>query len=206
MTKGQCIFQKLMQLSFFFTGIGCVELDFYQNEETNLLRRAVCWIVDIIVVIFIARFLIYGVGSQITISGHSMLPSLKSEDVVLMDRLIYDFGSPKRLDVIAFQRDDDKINVKRVIGLPGETVQIKNGIVYIDDQPLEAENDLNRVSLAGLAENPVELADNEYFVLGDNREGSEDSRFTNIGNVKKKQILGKVWLKLYPLIEIEFVK
>ncbi|MBT9775811.1 signal peptidase I [Clostridium sp. MCC353] len=195
-----------MQLSFFFTGIGCVELDFYQNEETNLLRRTVCWIVDIIVVIFIARFLIYGAGTQITISGHSMLPSLKSEDVVLMDRLAYDFGSPKRFDVIAFQRDDDKINVKRVIGLPGETVQIKNGIIYIDDMPLEAENDLNRVSLAGLAENPVKLADNEYFVLGDNREGSEDSRFTNIGNVKKKQILGRVWLKLYPLIEIEFVK
>lgn len=197
---------KLMQLSFFFTGIGCVELEFYQNEETNLLRKAVCWIVDIIVVVFIARFLIYGVGSQIVISGHSMLPSLKSEDVVLMDRLSYDFGSPKRFDVIAFQRDDDKINVKRVIGLPGETVQIKNGTVYIDDQLLETENDLNRVSLAGLAENPVKLADNEYFVLGDNREGSEDSRFTNIGNVKKKQILGKVWLKLYPLIEIEFVK
>ena len=181
-------------------------MEFYHIEETNFLRRIVCWIVDIVVVIFIAWFLVYGMGSQVTVSGHSMLPVLKSEDVVLMNRQAYDFGSPKRFDVIVFQREDDKTNVKRVIGLPGETVQIVNGIVYIDDRPLEAEDGLDRVSLAGLAENPVKLAENEYFVLGDNREGSEDSRFANIGNVKEKQILGKVWLKLYPLIEIEFVK
>lgn len=207
MTKKAVAAEEFSMLrQFLFIRTGCVNVEFYHNEETNLLRRTVCWIVDIIVVIFIAWFLVYGMGEQIPISGHSMLPVLKSEDVVLMNRLVYDFGSPKRFDVIVFRRDDDKTNVKRVIGLPGETVQIKDGAIYIDDRPLKAEDGLNHVSLAGLAEHPIKLDEDEYFVLGDNREGSEDSRFANVGNINKKQILGKAWLKLYPLIEIELVK
>ena len=108
--------------------------------------------------------------------------------------------------MVVFEREDRKSNVKRVIGLPGEEVQIIDGFIYIDGQKLDAENDLSRVVLAGLAENPVTLGEDEYFLLGDNRDGSEDSRFANIGNVKRSQIQGKIWLRLIPLIDIKLVE
>lgn len=174
-------------------------------EETNKLRGVIAWIVDIIVVISLAWFVVYEFGGQVKIAGQSMTPLLQSEDVVLTNRLVYDIGSPKRFDVVVFQRDDKKSNVKRVIGLPGEVIQIKGGFIYINDQLLEADDALGEVSLAGLAENPIELGEDEYFLLGDNREGSEDSRFANIGNVNRKQILGKVWFRTSPLIRMEFI-
>ena len=180
-------------------------MEFYQ-EETNKLRRMIVWLVDIIVVISLAWFVVYGFGTQIRITGQSMTPELRSEDVVLMNRLSYDLGSPKRFDVVVFEREDKKPNVKRVIGLPGETVQIKNGQIYIDDKPLEADKGLGQVSLAGLAENPVVLEEDEYFLLGDNRDSSEDSRFVKIGNVKRRQIRAKVWLRLIPFIDFKLVE
>ena len=180
-------------------------MEFYQ-EETNKLRRMIVWLVDIIVVISLAWFVVYGFGTQIRITGQSMTPELRSEDVVLMNRLSYDLGSPKRFDVVVFEREDKKPNVKRVIGLTGETVQIKNGQIYIDDKPLEADKGLGQVSLAGLAENPVVLEEDEYFLLGDNRDSSEDSRFVKIGNVKRRQIRGKVWLRLIPFIDFKLVE
>ena len=180
-------------------------MEFYQ-EETNKLWRMIVWLVDIIVVISLAWFVVYGFGTQIRITGQSMTPELRSEDVVLMNRLSYDLGSPKRFDVVVFEREDKKPNVKRVIGLPGETVQIKNGQIYIDDKPLEADKGLGQVSLAGLAENPVVLEEDEYFLLGDNRDSSEDSRFVKIGNVKRRQIRGKVWLRLIPFIDFKLVE
>lgn len=180
-------------------------MEFYQVDETNMLRRVVNWVVDIIVVISLAWFVVYGFGTQIKMAGQSMAPVLSSDDVVLMNRLAYDFGSPKRFDVVVFQRDDKKSNVKRVIGLPGEVIQIKGGSIYINDVLLETEGKLGHVSLSGLAENPVRLEADEYFLLGDNRDSSEDSRFANIGNVDREQISGKVWMRILPLVDIGLI-
>lgn len=184
---------------------GCYDLEFYQIEETNLLRRVIDWVIDIVVVISLAWFAVYGFGTQIKVTGQSMVPELQSESTVLMNRVIYKFTSPNRFDVVVFERDDKKSNVKRVIGLPGEEVQIKGGSIYINGQLLEAEEDLGKVSLAGLAENPIHLEEGEYFLLGDNRESSEDSRFANVGNVQKKQIIGKVWFCLRPFTNMSFI-
>ena len=181
-------------------------MEFYQVEETTPLRRAIKWIVDIVVVISLAWFVAYGFGTQIKVAGQSMAPLLQGEDVVLMDRLVYDFGKPERFDVVVFEREDHKSNVKRVIGLPGEVVQIIDSIVHIDGKKLEAEEGLDTAVLPGLAENPVTLGEDEYFLLGDNREGSEDSRFANIGNVKRDQIQGKIWLRLMPLLDIGLIE
>jgi signal peptidase I len=163
-------------------------------------------VVDIVVVIALAWFLVYAYGTQIVIAGHSMLPLLASEDVVLMDRLAYDFGNPDRFDVVVFQREDQKMNVKRIIGLPGETVQIKNGEIFIDGEMLKEPSGSGRISLAGLAEAPITLGEDEYFLLGDNRDSSEDSRFANIGNVNIDQIQGKVWLRMLPVAKIELIR
>ncbi len=181
-------------------------MEFYHSEDNNMLRHVVNWVVDIVVVIALAWFLVYEYGTQIVIAGHSMIPLLASDDVVLMDRLAYDFGRPNRFDVVVFQREDQKMNVKRVIGLPGETVQIKNNEIYIDGGKLKEPAGLGRISLAGLAEKPVRLGEDEYFLLGDNRDSSEDSRFSNIGNVSGSQIKGRVWFRILPLVKMELIR
>lgn len=113
-------------------------MDFYINEDTAWLRRAVSWVVNIVVVLACAWFLVYGYGGQVEISGNSMQPVLDGGDVVLTDRITYVVRRPRRFDIVVFKREDGRKNVKRVIGLPGETVQIKNGLVYIDGSPLKA--------------------------------------------------------------------
>ena len=182
-----------------------VPLDFYINEDTALLRRIARWAVDVVVTIALAWFLVYGFCGQVRISGNSMQPLLEASDVVLVNRLAYDLGKPKRYDVVVFGSEDRKNNVKRVIGLPGETVQIIGGLVYIDGAPLEDESRLEQVSLAGRAGSPITLGEDEYFLLGDNRDSSEDSRFANVGNVKADQIQGKVWLRILPILKLGFL-
>lgn len=171
-----------------------------------MLRRVIRWIVDIIVVLSLAWLCLYSFGSQITVTGQSMAPLLLPDQTVLMNRMVYDLSKPKRMDVIVFEREDKKENIKRVIGLPGETVQITGGVIYIDGVRLAAENGLEQVSIGGLAENPVELGADEYFLLGDNRDSSEDSRFANCGNIKEKQIIGKVWLRVFPLVDFSLIR
>ncbi len=177
-------------------------VDFYYREDRRMVRVVSSWVVDVVVMLAFAWFFLHSFGIQIQVAGQSMMPLLSSEDVVLVNRLIYDFWKPQRLDVVVFEREDKRTFVKRVIGLPGETVQIQGGYVYVNGERLEADNGLDQVSLAGLAESPVKLGENEYFLLGDNRDSSEDSRFANVGNVREEQILGKVWMRIYPLMDI----
>lgn len=177
-----------------------------KNEEDSLLRRAVNWVTDIIVVIALGCFTVYAFGGQVTVTGNSMSPLLSAGDVVLVNRLAYDLGSPSRFDVVVFLREDGKENIKRVIGLPGETIQIIEGQIYIDGEVLPDERELGPISLAGLAENPLTLGEGEYFLLGDNQNSSEDSRFSNVGNVKEEQILGKVWFRIFPAINMGMIR
>ena len=139
-------------------------------------------------------------------TGSSMKPVLESGDVVLINRLAYDVGKPVRFDVVVFEREGQQPGIKRIIGLPGETVQIKNGSVYINGELLNAENGLAEATIAGAVEYPVELGDDEYFLLGDNRESSEDSRFSGIGNIKRENLIGRVWLRFQPFSRLGFVR
>ncbi len=183
-------------------------MDFYYSDNENFstrMRHVICWGVDIIVVLSLAWFFINSFCMQVTVTGQSMSPLLDPDDVVLVNKLTYDLSSPGRNDVVAFEREDKKVNVKRIIGIPGDVVQIIDGWVYLNGEPLKDEA-LGAVSPAGLAENPIELDEGEYFLLGDNRDSSEDSRFANIGNVKREQILGKVWLRILPLFRIRLIR
>lgn len=173
----------------------------YQEEKSSRVRLVVNWIVDVIVVISIAWFMVFAMGRQLVVSGQSMEPELSQGEVVLMNRIIYHLRKPERFDIVAFEKDGEKgkYYIKRIIGMPGETIQIRDGVVYVNDQILEAEDGLRRAALAGLAEHPVTLGEDEYFLLGDNRESSEDSRFVNVGNVKAEQIGGIVWFRIRPL-------
>ena len=132
-------------------------MDFYINDDTAWLRKAVGWVVNIVVAIACGWFLVYGFGEQILISGNSMQPQLSARDVVLMNRITYVTRDPGRFDVVVFKREDGKKNVKRIIGLPGETVQIKDGLVYINGEALKEDKMRYRHTL-GVADTSACLA------------------------------------------------
>ena len=175
-------------------------MDFYLSEEQNMIRKICGWIVDVVVALAFAWFCLV-----VTVNGQSMQPLLTSGDIVLMNRLTYEIGKPDRMDVVVFEREDQKTNVKRVVAIPGDVVQIIDGELYVNQEQVSLPED-RKISLSGLAENPVKLEDKEYFLLGDNPDSSEDSRFANIGNVREDQIVGKVWLRLFPLIHISLIR
>lgn len=129
----------------------------------------------------------------------SMEPTLSFNDTILINKLAYIRKGPKRFDVIVFEisgKEHDFYAIRRVIGLPGEKVQIKDGNVYINDELLDVPFNVDEAFIEGLAADGLELDEDEYFVLGDNRADSQDSRFADIGNVVKEQIVGKAWLRL----------
>ena len=169
----------------------------------NGIRRFTKTIIDVIVILILALFISRYVGGPFKITGHSMEPTLTAGDRVLVDRISSNIRNIKRFELILFTIDekDSTQYVKRVIGLPGETVQIKDGFVYINDTKINMGS-LDKVLQPGLAKNPITLGKNEYFVLGDNSTGSEDSRYLNIGNINKNQIKGIVWLRFYPFSKI----
>ncbi len=180
-------------------------MDFRQlnqdRREISPLHSAVYWIADVAVALVLAVFVVLFFCDRVTVTGQSMEPTLSATEEVLVNRVRYHFAEPERFDVIVFEKENNsavKKYVKRVIGLPGETVQIIEEVVYINGEPLKGETGLNHVTLSGLASKPIVLGADEYFVLGDNRESSEDSRFSNIGNVKRGEIQGIVWLRVSP--------
>ena len=166
-------------------------------------------IVDVIMIVCMTYLIVVSFFNRTTVSGHSMNNTLNNNDTVLINSLAYTFHEPERFDLIVFEsksEDNSALYVKRVIGLPGETVQIKNGMVYIDDKPLENDIIKDEIFNAGLAASPVKLAYNEYFVLGDNRNNSDDSRYSNIGNVTRESIVGKPWLRIKPVSSFGKIK
>lgn len=172
------------------------------KRRKKRLRHIALLILETVLVVVLAFFLVRVALVRTTVSGDSMAPTLLADTSIMVNRLSYLKNAPSRFDVIVFEQTGEEhsyYHVKRVIGLPGEKVQIVNGLVYINDEPLnEIVKDLPKMHLSGLATEPVVLEEDEYFVLGDNRNKSEDSRFANIGNVTRKQIIGKAWLTLEP--------
>ena len=134
-----------------------------------------------------------------SVIGDSMEPALHNGQEILMNRILYRISTPKRGDVIVFLPNGNKNShyyVKRVVGLPGETVQIREGSVYIDGVLLSEGEQFDKMIDAGIAQNELLLASDEFFVLGDNRNSSEDSRSGNIGAVRKDTIIGKAWFHM----------
>ena len=173
-------------------------------KERTIFQKFIHTLVDILVLLSLAWFIVYSFFSLYRVSGHSMEPALSTGDTVLIDELSYRFMKPKRMDIVLFQRADKSYNMKRIVGLPGENVIIQNGRIYINGELLETTK-ISPIALPGLAKNPVELGKDEYFLIGDNTDSSEDSRFQNIGNVHFSQIRGKVWFRLLPLRKMKLI-
>lgn len=187
-------------------------LSFYKKKKrisANLIKEIMSWVFLIFVAVFIAFFCVYVAGMTIRMIGVSMEPGLENGQKVLINRYAYLLTSPKKGDVVAFLpngNENSHYYVKRVVACPGDTVQIIDGRLYVNELQV-AEEAYDKMATAGIAENPIILGSDEYFVLGDNRNNSEDSRSANIGPVKGKDIIGKVWFHLRSKTDgIGFVK
>lgn len=181
-------------------------LEFIKSEKG---RPVFTWIFQIAVVLALAAVVSIFFFQSIVMQESSMEPTIETGERFFANKLVYKFTSPNRGDIIAFTKDgsdDAPVHIKRVIGLPGETIEIRDGVVYINGEEYEEEGDLPKITNPGLAENGVTLENDEYFVLGDNRNNSEDSRFAEVQNVNEKYIEGKVWFCVYPADKIGFVK
>lgn len=141
------------------------------------------------------------------VRGVSMQNTLFDGDSIIMDELSYNTGDPKRYDVICFKSYKEKeLLIKRIIGLPGEKIQIIDGKILIDDEQIKDIKGLSEIEDAGVAKFGITLDDDEYFVIGDNRAESVDSRFNEVGNIKRKEILGKAALVFWPPKHIKVIK
>jgi len=182
-------------------------LDFDFERESKkpavmkILIEIFIWAAQIAAVIFLAYFIIYYCVEKTTVIGSSMEKTLSANDQIIINKFIYHVSDPKRFDVIVFKQSGKEhsfYNIKRIIGLPGETVQIKDGSIYINGEVLEEIIEVDEMVNYGLAAEEIVLEENEYFVLGDNRNNSEDSRFASIGNITRDEIIGKASLRLSP--------
>ena len=173
-------------------------------EIKEFFKDAFKYIVIIIIVLVIA---IYVISLQ-QVVGPSMSPTLKNNDVVILDKATYRFGKIKRNDIVALYYADTKFLIKRVVGLPGESISFKNGNLYINGV-LKEEKYLQNVKTEDFDLTELgytNIPKNMYLVLGDNRGDSMDSRDKKVGLIKKEDIIGKVRLRIWPLNKLKIVK
>lgn len=177
-------------------------LSFYEKKKRiskEMIREIFGMFFYCFAAILLAFVIVFSVGMKTSMIGISMEPDLYNGQEVLINRFVYKILSPKRGDVIAFLPNGNPNShyyLKRVIGLPGEHIQIIGGYVYINGELLGEDESYDKIADAGIADTEILLESDEYFVLGDNRNFSEDSRSGNIGPVRKETITGKVWFKL----------
>lgn len=172
-----------------------------RKVNTGLLREIALWTGEILLTMFVAVLLVLFVGFRISVVGPSMSPTLENGEKVLVNRLVYKVFSPKQNDLIVFLPNGNEKShyyIKRVIAVPGDKVQVKEGMIYINGEPFEEKAEVSAVENALLAEEELTVGEDEYFVLGDNRNNSEDSRYASIGNVRKEYIVGKAWCIVWP--------
>lgn len=180
------------------------------EEEVLDPKKEIISMILYLAIVFVAVYVIITyVGQRTAVNGDSMEPTLSDGNQLIMDKLSYHFRDPERYEVVIFPcpTDPEVYYIKRVIGLPGETVQIKDEKVYINGKELTTEvYGIAPIEESGIASEPLTLGDDEYFVLGDNRPVSRDSRYEEVGPISRDTIEGRAWVRIYPFSEMGFVK
>ncbi|MCI9532747.1 MAG: signal peptidase I [Lachnospiraceae bacterium] len=178
-------------------------------KKKGVLAETVSFALYIAVVFLVTYVVIHYVGQRTQVSGMSMEYTLSDGDNLIVDKISYRFHDPERFDIIVFPflKEEETYYIKRIIGLPGETVQIgEDGAIFINGEELEESYGREVIQNPGAAAEPITLQEGEYFVLGDNRNASSDSRDPSVGMVKRENIIGRAWLRLYPFDKIGFIK
>lgn len=181
-----------------------------QRKKFNmpLFKEILSWVIECAVVLLIAYTLVSFFGMRTSVVGTAMKDTLDNDEQILVNRFVYNMSSPKQGDVIVFLPNGNQKShyyVRRVIAGPGDTVRIRDGAVYVNGELYEEQTTVASIDDPGVAADEVKLGTDEYFVLGDNRNNSEDSRLANIGNVKKEYIVGKAWFYFKSLGHMGFL-
>ncbi|MCR5398129.1 MAG: signal peptidase I [Lachnospiraceae bacterium] len=174
------------------------------STTKSLVKEVLGTSVYILIVLLLSYMIVKYVGQRTEVVGESMELTLIDGDNLIVDKLSYRFRDPQRFEIVVFpyRYDPHDIYIKRIIGLPGETVQINdNGDILIDGEVLKEYYGREVIEDAHRASEPIVLGDDEYFVLGDNRNNSRDSRWEDVGNIKRDELLGKVLVRIYPFRE-----
>ena len=189
------------------TEIGTEKED--RKRSDGVYREVFEMIFYMVFVVVATLLVIRFVGQRTEVSGHSMENTLSDRDNLIVDKITYRFRDPKRYDIIVFpyKYKENTFYIKRIIGLPGETVQItEEGDILIDGEVLEESYGKEVMKSPGIAADPILLGADEYFVLGDNRNASADSRDPSVGIISGEDIVGRAWLRIWPLNKLEKIK
>ncbi len=175
----------------------------------SVLKEVLSTSIYILIALSISFFIVKFIGVRTEVNGASMNDTLMDGDNLIVDKISYRFKNPERFDIVVFpyRYADDTFYIKRVIGLPGETVYIdKEGNIFINNELLDESYGKEMIRDPGRAYEPVKLERDEYFVMGDNRNNSSDSRDPAVGNIKKSELVGKAWVRIWPLSEIGIIR
>lgn len=173
-----------------------------------VVKEVCVWAAEIAITLMLAFTAVYFVGLRTSVVGQSMAETLNGGEEILVNRFIYKVTNPEPNDIIVFLPNGNEKShyyVKRVVAVPGDTVLISDGKLYVNGELFKEEAAVEDIEEAGLASEEITLGADEYFVLGDNRNNSEDSRYANIGNIKKDYIIGKAWFRAAPWGSIGFL-
>ncbi len=177
--------------------------------KKSVLREILSTGIYLLCILAITYLIIQYVGQRTQVRGSSMAPTLENGDNLIVDKISYRFREPERFEIIVFpfQYADETYYIKRIIGLPGETVRIdEQGNIYINDVKLDESYGAEVIQDPGRALYGVTLGEDEYFVLGDNRNNSTDGRTEIVGNIHKDDIIGRAWVRIYPFSKFGSLK
>lgn len=179
------------------------------NAPVNKKKEIISNVIYVVVVLAITILIITFVGQRTRVDGDSMYPTLHDGDNLIVDKISYRFHEPERFDIIVFPypMNEKVFYIKRIIGLPGETIQIDyDGNIYINDEILLEDYGYEVIVNPGTAADPITLGEDEYFVLGDNRNESNDSRYGDVGPIDGDDIIGRAWVRFFPFSDAGLVK
>ncbi len=179
-----------------------------EEEKTSPFKELAGMLLYMGIVLGVTFLIITFVGQRTHVSGESMENTLDDGDQLIVDKLTYRFRDPERFDIIVFpfHYRENTYYIKRIIGLPGETVQIEDGTIYINGEVLEEAYGREVMQDPGIAAEPIALGEDEYFVLGDNRNQSSDSRDPSVGLIHRDEIIGRAWIRIWPLDSFGILK
>ncbi len=175
----------------------------------KVIKEIITTSLYVLLVLCLSYLFITFVGQRTEVQGSSMEATLSNGDQLIVDKISYRFRDPKRYDIIVFpfRYEDNTFYIKRIIGLPGETIQIDGeGNIWINGEILEESYGRERIRDPGLAAEPITLGEDEYFVMGDNRNNSSDSRVEAVGNIHRNEIIGRAFIRIWPLSKFGILK
>ena len=178
-------------------------------KEESFFKSILNMALYCLTIVVVTYLIVHFVGQRTIVVGDSMNNTLYNGDNLIVDKLTYNFSDPKRFDIVVFpfELEEDTFYIKRIIGLPGEKIRIDyDGNIYINGELLEENYGREIIEYPGSADEEITIGEDQYFVLGDNRNESEDSRFDEVGLIDREKLVGRAILRIYPFSSFGTIK